>query len=58
MIDAAGIFRHKYRCEHCGATYDRYQIRCAECCRWGTILQDISAELRFAEERRIRAPRI
>jgi lipopolysaccharide biosynthesis regulator YciM len=57
IIRQSGILQPTFRCRHCGAMYEDYLIRCAECGRWGTIEQDISREVRMVEERGVLAPR-
>jgi len=57
IIRQSGILQPMFRCRHCGASYDDYRVRCLECGRWGTIVQDVSRDLRVVEERGIRAPR-
>ena len=57
IIRQSGILQPTFRCTHCGASYDDYMVRCLECGRWGTIVQDISRAVRVVEERGLRAPR-
>lgn len=58
IIDSAGLLRMVHRCGRCQAVYDSYQLRCAECGRWGTVSMDVSEELRLARERTVHAPRV
>jgi len=57
IIEKSGILQQTFRCRHCGASHDDYLVRCMECGRWGTVVQDISRDVRFVEDRRLRAPR-
>ncbi len=57
IIRQSGILQPTFRCRNCGAAHDNYMVRCLECGRWGTILQDISRDLRVVEEQGLRTPR-
>lgn len=57
IIRQSDILRPKLRCQHCGATYEDYVVRCVECGRWGTTVQDISRDVRALEEHGVHAPR-
>jgi len=57
IIRRSGTLQPTFRCRRCGACYDDYVVRCLECGRWGTVVQDVSHTVRVVEEQGLRTPR-
>lgn len=57
-LESVGIPEPDFRCSHCGARFDEYELRCAECGRWGTVDLDTAHDIPVAEEPSVSAPRV